>query len=82
MPHAAHVPPRAAFDDDAELAGSLTVLERVAVAERLVLVIDELEKDIDVTRKDSDVLVDAKGNNTVRESSREFGSTRNLLAGE
>ncbi|KAK0432917.1 hypothetical protein EV421DRAFT_1910473 [Armillaria borealis] len=62
-PHAACVTPRAAFDDDAELAGSLTVLdalERVAVAERLVLVIDELEKDIDVTLKDSDVLVDAK----------------------
>lgn len=37
------------------------MLERVAVAERLVLVSDELgNEEIDVTRKDSDVLVDAK----------------------
>ncbi len=49
--------------DDPELAGLLTVLDalaRVAVAERPVLVSDELEEDIDVTLKESDVLVDAK----------------------
>lgn len=64
MPYAVLVLPRAVFDDVAtELAGLLTgvdMLERVALAEMLMLVREDLEEEIDVMPNNSEVLVDAK----------------------
>ncbi|KAK0243551.1 hypothetical protein EDD85DRAFT_933847 [Armillaria nabsnona] len=58
------LPSRAAFDGVVtEVAGSLKgvdALERVALAEMLVLVGEELEEEIDVTPNDREVLINAK----------------------
>ncbi|KAK0499351.1 hypothetical protein EDD18DRAFT_1329599 [Armillaria luteobubalina] len=64
MHQAALVPPRKVFHDDEaepfELGMILEELERIAVADVLIIVTEELEEESDVTLNDSDVLVDVK----------------------